>query len=90
MTGSIFWLTLRHRWRFTLLWGIGLALIGWVTMAAIPNMESLTRLTEAIANMPPVMLQMLGVDDVSQLAGRRSWPGQRVFWPRRTSPVPSS
>ncbi len=79
MTGSIFWLTLRHRWRFTLLWGIGLALIGWVTMAAIPNMESLTRLTEAIANMPPVMLQMLGVDDVTQLAGPESFLASAYF-----------
>jgi ABC-2 type transport system permease protein len=79
MTGSIFWLTLRHRWRFTLLWGIGLALIGWVTMAAIPNMESLTRLTEAIANMPPVMLQFLGVEDVAELAGPESFLASAYF-----------
>jgi ABC-2 type transport system permease protein len=79
MTGSIFWLTLRHRWRFTLLWGVGMALIGWVTMAAIPNMESLTRLTEAIANMPPVMLQFLGVEDVSELAGPESFLASAYF-----------
>jgi ABC-2 type transport system permease protein len=79
MTGSIFWLTLRHRWRFTLLWGIGLALIGWVTMAAIPNMESLQRLGEALANMPPVMLQMLGVENVADLAGAEGFLASAYF-----------
>lgn len=68
MTGTIFMNTLRRNWRSALYWGISIALLGLYVIVVIPDIDVLQQYAGLINNMPPVLLNALGISDTTQVA----------------------
>ncbi len=68
MTGAIFSHALRRNWRQILYWGLGMALLGFIVMWVIPDVDALQRTTEMLQAMPRPLLQFLNADDMAALA----------------------
>lgn len=59
---------LRSHWRSTLYWGLGMALMSLIVLSVIPNVDMLNMYADVIENLPPMLLQMTGMGDVSDIA----------------------
>ncbi|HVO42274.1 MAG TPA: ABC transporter permease subunit [Aggregatilineales bacterium] len=68
MAWAIFFETLRREWRTMLFWGIGIGAIAYFNVIAVPSVNGMQATAEAIAKMPPFILQMLGGGDLQFLA----------------------
>lgn len=68
MAGAIFLETLRRQWRQVLYWGIGLGLLGFYVLVIIKDVDMLEQYASIIESMPPVLMQMFGVDNAATLA----------------------
>lgn len=68
MNGVIFRETLRRSWKGMLYWGIGLGLLGLITMLVIPNVDALKQITALMESLPPALIKAMGMEDASQLA----------------------
>jgi ABC-2 type transport system permease protein len=68
MTGTVFMNTLRRNWRSALYWGIGVAMLGLYVIVVIPDIDVLEQYAGLINNMPPVLLNALGITDTAQIA----------------------
>jgi ABC-2 type transport system permease protein len=68
MMGAIFKETLRRQWRQVLYWGIGMGLLGWYITFMLEDVDFLRQYAEIAESMPPVLLQMFGVDSAASLA----------------------
>jgi ABC-2 type transport system permease protein len=68
MITSVFNETLRRHWRQMLFWGIGIGLLLALVVLIVPDSDSVQRMGELIATLPPVMLQMFGGDDTAFMA----------------------
>ena len=68
MTGTVFINTLRRNWRSALYWAIGIALLGLYIIVVIPDIDVLEQYAGLINNMPPVLLNALGISDTAQIA----------------------
>lgn len=79
MSGVIFWSTLRRSWRTGLYWAIGIALLGVYVIVAIPNVDMLNQYADLVGSMPPVLMQMFGVNDVSTMATPTGFLGFAFF-----------
>lgn len=79
MSGVIFWSTLRRSWRTSIYWAIGIALLGIYVLIAIPNVDMLKQYTELAGSMPPVLLQMFGINDVAAMATPAGFLGFAFF-----------
>lgn len=68
MTGVVFSETQRRSWRSMLYWALGIGVAVFLQIVAIPDVESLRRITELLQTLPPVLLQALGASDMEFLA----------------------
>lgn len=68
MTGVIFNETLRRSWRTMFYWALGIGAVVFLQIIAIPDVESLRRVTELLQSLPPVLLQAFGASDMEYLA----------------------
>lgn len=79
MSWSVFWDTMRRERRSTLLWAIGLAFLGIITTAILPDPAGMEQIVETLESLPPFIFQMLGVEDLSILATPAGFIGLRFF-----------
>lgn len=68
MNGVVFRETLRRSWRGMLYWGIGLGLVGLVTILVIPNVDALQQIQKLMETLPPALINAMGMEDASQMA----------------------
>lgn len=68
MTGTIFMDALRRGWRGALMWGIGIGLLGFYIFAVIQDADMLTQYADVVGSMPPVIMQMFGLENAAALA----------------------
>jgi ABC-2 type transport system permease protein len=68
MAGTMFWNTLRLNIRQVVLWGIGLAILGFLIMVAIPDQEALDSYSGVVGSMPEELIQFMGVTDSALIA----------------------
>lgn len=79
MMGSIFSETLRREWRGTLFWAIGLAVYAIITAMILPNAEGMAQMTGVLEGMPPLIWQLLGVEDITVIASPAGFFAVRFF-----------
>lgn len=79
MTGTIFMETLRRNWRAILYWGGGMALLGWLQVIILPDVDSLQQMAELMDSLPPVMVQMFGGGGVEFMATPEGYLSLRFF-----------
>jgi len=79
MNGVIFRETIKRSWRGALWWGLGLGLLAWVQIVAVPSVESIQQITEVMESMPPVMLQMFGASDMAFMATVEGYLALQIF-----------
>ena len=79
MPGAIFIETLRRNWRQVLYWGLGLGLLGYYVQIIVPNVDALNEYAQLLATLPPVMLQMLGIDGAAAIAKPEGFIGLGFF-----------
>jgi len=60
MSGTIFMELLRRNWRGMLFWGAGMALIAWLQIIILPDVDSLKQMADLMESLPPIFLQMFG------------------------------
>lgn len=60
MSGTIFTELLRRNWLGMLFWGLSMALIAWLQIIILPDVDSLKQMAELMETLPPVFLQMFG------------------------------
>lgn len=79
MTGVVFRETLRRSWQGMLYWGIGLGMLGLITMMIIPNVDALKQITSLMESLPPALIKAMGMEDASQLATPEGFLGGAYF-----------
>jgi len=79
MAGTIFFNTLRRSWRQILYWGGGIAILGFVVMLVLNDIDVLEQYAEIAASLPPVILQAFGAQDASSLATAEGYIAFGVF-----------
>lgn len=78
MRGAVFFETLRRSWRGMLWWGIGVGMLGWINIMAVPNVESIQKIAD-LMNTMPIVTQMLGSSDAAFLATPEGYLALQVF-----------
>jgi ABC-2 type transport system permease protein len=68
MARAIFFETLRRGWRSMIYWGIGIGLIALLNIIAVPDANGMRATAEAITQMPPFLVQLVGGGDLAFLA----------------------
>lgn len=79
MQGVVFQETLRQNWRGMLYWGIGLALLGLVTLNLVSDVDALKQVAQLMETLPPTLLSAMGMDDLTQLATPEGFLGGAYF-----------
>jgi ABC-2 type transport system permease protein len=79
MRGVVFSETLRQNWRGMLYWGVGLALLGLVTLTLITDVDALKQVAQLMETLPPALLRAMGMDDLTQLATPEGFLGGAYF-----------
>ncbi len=67
MPWSIFNETMRRNWRGMIYWGCGLALLGFLILFIIPNLDFLKQFENFLNTMPGI-IKALGMEDAAQMA----------------------
>ena len=79
MSGSIFIEALRQNWRQTLIWGGTLLSLGWLTLAIIPDAETLQQFIGLLDALPSGFLQAFGMEDTSVFSTIEGYLSVRYF-----------
>lgn len=79
MTGITFLETLRRSWRGMVIWGIALALITWMQVIVVPDVDALGAMGDMLAALPPLVLSMLGTTDLEFLATAEGYLASQYF-----------
>lgn len=79
MSGAIFFETLRSRFRTSLFWGIGMAVLAIYIQAAIPNQGALDSYAQLLEMMPEELFYAVGASDVESLTTPEGFIGFGVF-----------
>lgn len=79
MAGSVLWETLRREVRGALLWSMGLALFGIISVLVLPDQAGMEQLVDGLNAVPQFLWQLLGIDDLAVLATPAGFIGLRYF-----------
>jgi ABC-2 type transport system permease protein len=79
MTGVTFLETLRRSWRGMVIWGVALALTTWMQVIVVPDVDALRAMGDMMASLPPVVLSMLGTNDLQFLATAEGYLASQYF-----------
>lgn len=67
MRWTIFIHTLRRGWRTMFFWGVGLGALAFFNVIAVPDVNGIKAVAEALAKLPPFVVQLVGGGDISFL-----------------------
>jgi ABC-2 type transport system permease protein len=79
MTGITFLETLRRSWRGMIIWGAVLALMTWMQVIVVPDVDALRAMGDMLASLPPLVLSMLGTTDIQFLATAEGYLASQYF-----------
>ncbi|MCA0457709.1 MAG: ABC transporter permease [Chloroflexi bacterium] len=79
MIGVVFAEMLRRGWKGMLYWGIGLGLLGLITILVIPNVDALEQIQKLMESLPPALIKAMGMEDASQMATPEGFLGGAYF-----------
>jgi beta-exotoxin I transport system permease protein len=79
MSGVVFFETLKRGSRTMFFWGTIIGLIAFLNIIAVPNVDGLKASAEAIAKMPPIVLQMIGGGDMAFLSTPEGYLSEQYF-----------
>jgi ABC-2 type transport system permease protein len=79
MAGSVFLGTLRRSWRTMIFWAIGIGLFAALNIIAVPDANGMKATAEAIAQMPPFVVQLVGGGDLTFLASTAGYLNNQYY-----------
>lgn len=79
MTGVTFLETLRRSWRGMVIWGVALAVVTWLQVIVVPDVDALRAMGDMLASLPPLILSMLGTTDIQFLATSEGYLASQYF-----------
>lgn len=79
MTGAVFMETLRRGWKGMLGWSIGIALLAFLVVVIVPDVQMLQQMADLMNTLPPVLIQALGGGDVEFMATPEGYLALQYF-----------
>lgn len=78
-TGEVFAETLRRSWKTMVYWGIGVGLLVFVNVIAVPDVSTLQQMSALLESMPPILLQAFGASDMEFMATPEGYMALQFF-----------
>src|SRR5579859_5690512 len=79
MAWAIFIQTLRRGWRTMLYWGIGIGLVAVFQVIAVPDVKGMQATAEALSNLPPFVVQLVGGGDLAFLSSPAGYLNNQYY-----------